>query len=192
MAGASGMAAPDDGELEGGVGGASGMQAPDAGDVAGFVAPMDDGERGVHLQMSMLPTDMRDVHHSRLLQQIASGTTVSPELKRLRESGAMVVRTGSDLFPHWHDHFWELAFPFLFPFGSCGPSYKRHHKLSLDRYMRLAMGDASGVWARDPLFCLVAYEVVTHRRLRTGAKLKARMPGYTRAAGGAKRAGLQR
>ena len=67
------------------------MQGPDAGDVAGLVAPKDDGERGVHLQMSMLPTDMRDVYHSRLLQQITSGTTVSPELKHVRESGAMVV-----------------------------------------------------------------------------------------------------
>ena len=46
--------------------------------------------------------------------------------------------------------------------------------------MRLAVGDASGVWAGPT------------GALRTGAKLKARMPGYTRAAGGAKRAGLQR
>ena len=61
---------------------------------------MNDGERGKHLQMSMLPTGMRDVHHSRLLQQITSGTRVSVEPKRLRESCAVVVRGGSDLFPH--------------------------------------------------------------------------------------------
>ena len=47
---------------------------PDAGHVASFVAPMDDGDRGVHPPVSILPTDMRSLHHSRpgVLQQITS------------------------------------------------------------------------------------------------------------------------
>ena len=132
----------------------------------------------------MLPTDLRDVHHSRLLEQIRTGNSLAPDVRALHDGAALAVRAGRDVFPYYSDHFFELAFPLLFPYGTSRPCFKRHHALSLERYMKLAMGDASGVWARDPLFCLVAYEVVTQRRLLTGAKLKARVPSYTRARAG--------
>ena len=151
------MAAPDDGELEGGVGGASGVQGPDAGDVAGFVAPMDDGERGVHLQMSMLQTDMRDVYHGRLLQQITSGTTVSPELKHVRESGAMVV-------PWWcrvvRDHEPPLQAPALAPVAATRRRRPQDPRAVPSRVLQVAAVQSNVAFVISRMVLLSLYNII--------------------------------
>ena len=161
--GVSGMRPPDLGELHG----ISGMAPPDLGELHGIsgMAPPPSGlgeQRGVshtaggrtlHTQVSLLPMDMRDVHHTRLLEEIRTGRSTAPGLHHLpTRDDTTVVRTGSDVFPAWSATFFELAFPLLFPFGTCGPAFKRHHPLSLERYMRLALNDASDVFAQARIF----------------------------------------
>ena len=87
-------------------------------------------QRGLFTQVSMLPTDMRDVQHSRLLEQIRSGNSSAPDVRALHDGAALAVRAGTDVFPYYSDHFFELAFPLLFPYGTSRPCFKRHHKFT--------------------------------------------------------------
>ena len=107
--GVSGMAPPDAGEVHG----VRGMAAPVPHELLGGAICA--GGRALHTQVSLVPMGMRDVHHSRLLEQIRTGTSMPPELQHLRSSAdATVVRSGSDVSPPPRSLSW--------PSHSCFPS----------------------------------------------------------------------
>lgn len=100
---------------------------------------------------------------------------LKPELRKTTKRSRVLVMPGGSTVHMLNYNDPDVdhgAFPTLFPYGVCGPTYGRPQPISLDRYMRRLMHLADRRFAQHPPFCFTMFSASQRMKLCMGATRK--------------------